>query len=231
MAGLEPSVERRATWVYASPMKIRLWTAAAFALVVACTPKPAPRNAPASVLEPTTQGEMEGRAMDVAPPSPHYISEPGVARTDLGDAPGGIVTRSDGETVDIASFYAETGAILVFYRGHWCKPCRKQLSELDADFAEFAKRGFGIFAISTDNPSDSAALRERLNLSFDLYSDTAGIATSAWGIYSREHDLARPAVFVIRAGGAIEYRYVSDTPTDRPKNAELLDIADQTLAR
>jgi peroxiredoxin len=196
---------------------------------IGCAPKPAPAQAPASALEPTAASEGESRAA-VAPRAPGYTTEPGVARTDLGKAPGGTVLQSDGTSVDVSSFYTESGAIIVFYRGHWCKQCRKQLEELQAEFDEFSKRGFGVFAISTDDPSDSAALRARLGLTYDLYSDTAGIATQAWGIYSREHDLARPAVFVIRPGGDIVYRYVSDTPSDRPKNDELLTIADEALS-
>lgn len=211
-------------------MIARFWIPPVLALIVACAPKPAPQQAPASALDPSAASEGESRAMPVAKPAPAYVTEPGVARTDLGKAPGGTVIRSDGTSVDLASVYADTGAVVVFYRGHWCKQCRKQLSELQADLDELAKRGFTVYAISTDDPADSAALRERLGLTFELYSDTAGIATQAWGIYSREHDLARPAVFVIKPGGDIVYRYVSDTPNDRPKTDELLEIAEQALS-
>lgn len=206
-------------------LAIALCTAATTLALVACAPKPVPQPQPVTGLDPVEDDEAHGRDIAVEPAEPAYVTEPGEARRDLGKAPGGSLRTSSGASVDTSSFHAETGAIVVFYRGHWCKNCRKQLEELQASLDEFTRRGFTVHAISTDSPEDSARLKQKLGLGFELYTDDGGLASSTWKVYSREHDLARPAVFVIAPGGQITYRYVSDTPIDRPSAATLLELA------
>ena len=79
--------------------------------------------------------------------------------------------------------------------------------------------------MSTDEPSTSAELRKKIGLGFTLLSDEGGMTINAWGVYTKEHDLARPSVFVIAPGGVIAYRYVSDSPADRPTPTVLLEQA------
>jgi peroxiredoxin len=149
----------------------------------------------------------------------------------LGPAPGGTLVRSDGKKIEVGTLYADRGAVVVFYRGHWCKPCRTQLEELQQNIDKLAGLGFSIHAISTDDPSDSAALAKKLGLGFNLYSDPGGLAANAWSVFSAEHGLARPAVFVVRPGGQIAARFVTDSPTHRPPMDEVLAAAEQASPR
>lgn len=55
----------------------------------------------------------------IAPPDPSKPPKSGVVRADQGQAPGGTVYFPDGSELDLASTYAETNAVIVFYRGHW----------------------------------------------------------------------------------------------------------------
>lgn len=194
--------------------------------VGACAPEPVPPPVyPSEAVPPESRDEEEKRQLAVEKPVDPGHSDPGEARTNLGKTPRGSWKNSAGADVDVATLTEGRGAIVVFYRGFWCKFCRTQLSELQAAIAEFRGRGFDVHAVSTDTPDKAKELKARLGLDFELYSDVGGLSTRAWGVYSKEFDLARPAVFVIAPGGEITYRYVSDTPADRPKVSELLELA------
>ena len=196
--------------------------------LAACTPaQTAP--SPAAPLPPMQGEQANTRAFE--PPTEKPAAEPTTeGEGTLGTAPGGTLVRSDAAKVDVSSFYAEGGAVVVFYRGHWCKPCRAQLAELQTNIDRFMGQGFKVYAISVDAPSDSAELKQTLGLGFDLYSDTSGLAANAWSVYSAEHGLARPAVFVVRKGGVIAAKFVTETPTHRPPMEELLAAVERASA-
>lgn len=53
-------------------------------------------------------------------PTPNPNAPPeGTVHSELGQAPGGTVFFPDGTELDLAATYAETNAVIVFYRGHW----------------------------------------------------------------------------------------------------------------
>ena len=137
-------------------------------------------------------------------------------------APASVVQGRDGQSVDLASMWAGQRVLLVFYMGHWCPHCQKQLGELNEHAAEFSARGATIVAVSTDQPADANALHERLSLGFELYSDPDLAVITRWGVQDSSTNVARPAVFVVEPGGAISYRHVGQSQTDRPSVSELL---------
>lgn len=200
--------------------------------IASCRPGPVEPPGPTSQA-PITDEKTELGAFEPPPADP---ADPrGVdgreGEGQLGPAPGGTLVRSDGQRIEVGTLYADRGAVVVFYRGHWCKPCRTQLEELQLNIDKLAGLGFSIHAISTDDPSDSAALKQKLGLGFKLYSDPGGLAANAWSVYSAEHGMARPAVFVVRPGGQIAARFVTDSPTHRPPMDELLAAAEQASPR
>lgn len=210
-----------------TPMKA-LMIALLLGATASCTPAPGAPG-PAAPLPPTASEQAEARTFE-APPAEAAETEARAGEGQLGPAPGGSLVRSDGKSIDVASLYAERGAVVVFYRGHWCKPCRAQLEDLQKDIDKFTARGFAIHAISTDDPADSAELKQKLGLAFHLYSDQGGLASNAWSVYSAEHGLARPAVFVVRPGGIIAAKFVTETPTHRPPMEDLLAQVEQASA-
>jgi peroxiredoxin len=207
------------------PAKSLSWVVAGL-LAASCSPEPPPPAYPTGASKATPGTDERQLAVEKPPPAADH-SDPGEGRTELGAAPPGTWVASDGARVSVESLHSGRGAVVVFYRGSWCKACRTQLAELSDAVAEFKGRNFEVHAISTDSPEKSRELIGRLGLDFQLYSDVGGFASRAWGVYTREHDLARPAVFVVAPGGEVVYRYVSDTPTDRPKVGELLEIAER----
>lgn len=191
---------------------------------------------PANAQDPATENEYTGRNIAAPPadgnrkPAGKLVAPTGARNEFSSSVPPSKFQTTDGQPTDLATATADQGAVVVFYRGHWCKQCRKQLAELEEARGEIEGRGFEIYAVSTDAPEASKELAKRLNLGYALLSDKVGMAIQAWGVYTAEHDLARPAVFVIAPGGEISYRYVSDSPADRPAVADILAEIDKARA-
>ena len=147
---------------------------------------------------------------------------PEVTHDVSGAAPAAMVHARDGSPFDLASVWATQRVVLVFYMGHWCPHCQKQLGELNDHQKDFAELGVTTVAVSTDSPDDAAALKEKLGLTFELYSDTDLATITKWGVEDYDAQIAKPATFIIQPGGAITFRKVGTSQTDRPTVDELL---------
>ena len=160
------------------------------------------------VLNPTKhQGERSGRVdRDVT----------------QGAAPSGAVIARDGTSFDIATLWDRRRVVLVFYMGHWCPECQKQLAELNDHAKEFEAQGATIVAVSSDQPDDAGALKDKLGLAFELYVDPQLQMITRWGVEDTSANIARPSTFIIATGGTISFRKVGDKTTQRPSSAQLL---------
>lgn len=174
------------------------------AMLVACTPAP--------VLNPNKQKGKPGR--------PEVDRDPTLAV-----APDAVVKKRDGTPFDLASLWEkgkDQKVVVVFYRGGWCPHCKKQLGELQAHYKDFNDVKAVIVGISNESGADATALRDKLGLGFELYSDPELTVITKWGVEDYGAGIARPATFVIEPGGAISYRKVGENPADHPSMDELL---------
>jgi len=160
------------------------------------------------------------------PPNPMRATPPpGIASSALavGAAlPSGLLTDDAGKPVILAERVGAQPWVLVFYRGHWCPFCRTQLSDLQAQLGAFAKAGVGVAAISAEGAEDSAPLRQKLGLSFELWTDADLKLTRAMGIADGENGVPWPAVYVVNKGGVVRWRWVAQTYKLRPSAQEVL---------
>jgi peroxiredoxin len=167
------------------------------------------------------------RPEPVLDPSRHHrrSGSPEVQRdVSQSPAPSGVVTARDGTPFDIATLWDRRRVVLVFYMGHWCPACQKQLSEYNARAKDFDAQDATIVAVSTDTPDDASALRDKLGLSFELYVDPQLQMITKWGVQDSETNIARPSTFVIETGGNVSYRRVGDKNSDRPSADELISF-------
>ena len=139
-----------------------------------------------------------------------------------GTAPSGIVTARDGTPFDIATLWDRRRVVLVFYMGHWCPQCQKQLTDLNRHAKDFEAQDATIVAVSTDSPEDASALKDKLGLSFELYVDPQLQMITKWGVEDTSTNIARPSTFIIETGGIISYRKVGDKTSQRPSAEEIL---------
>lgn len=170
-------------------------------------------------------------------------------------APDAQLRLPDGTALSLATLLAEKPTVLVFYRGGWCPYCNKQLAELAAFEPQFLELGFQIIALSTDAPAGLAPTAAKNKTAYQLLSDRAMSAASAYGVAFRAdpatvtryrnnkielapipgdasaHWLPVPTVFVIGRDRVIRFTASNPDIKIRLAASELLAAARAATAR
>ena len=124
----------------------------------------------------------------------------------------------------------ERGPVVVlFYRGHWCRYCRKQLGELQQSLKEFERRGASLVAISVDDLGKTRALAQDLGITFPLLSDVNLEVTRAWGLEDPGNAIPWPAMYIVTRDGRIAWRSLEETYKVRPSSEVVLEALDEVM--
>lgn len=137
-------------------------------------------------------------------------------------APDSQVKKRDGSALALSTLWQSQRVVVVFFMGGWCPHCQKQLGELNTRQREFADAGAIIIGISSDSTEDATALQDKLGLNFELFGDPALAVIQEWGVADPAAGVAKPATFIVEAGGTITFRKVGADMNDRPKTDEVL---------
>ena len=149
-----------------------------------------------------------------------------------------------GGRFDIGTEKPERFTFVVFYRGLHCPICRTQMADLEARLLDFAKRGVGVVAVSSDN----AERAERAKREWKLSTLRVGYGLDlrvarAWGLYistSRgmtstgveEPPLfSEPGLFLVRPDRTLYFASVQTMPFARPHFADILGALDFVIAK
>ena len=128
----------------------------------------------------------------------------------LQNTAGGETTLS--ETLDSGP------TIVLINRGFWCSFCAEQLATFDrvAEDLKF-NEGVDVLPVVTSSLPDSAKMRDRFDLSFQLLADPEGEAAERYsGTEQTSHGLTGiAATYVIDEDGVVRYEQVADHPADR----------------
>lgn len=73
-----------------------------------------------------------------------------------------------------------------------------------------------------DKQEDSAALAERLGITFPILIDDALAVTRSYQLVEEGKDIALPATFVLDREGVVVLRKIGENVMDRPKVEEVL---------
>lgn len=147
-----------------------------------------------------------------------------IARTvELDRAPGGVVTKRDGSSIDLSTLWASQPVVVIFYRGHWCPHCQYQFGEIQKHKQDFVDRGANVIGISSDEPADLDTMKNKVGLEFELYSDVHLDVIQKWGVEDFGNSIAKPATFIVTPGGAITFQKVGEKVDDRPSVQQILD--------
>jgi peroxiredoxin len=146
-------------------------------------------------------------------------------------APAGRVTCDDGQSYELSKAWADGTGVLIFYRGHWCPHCRKQLGELKFSEGKLASRHATLMAISADPIEDARALKAKVGAGYLVCSDPSLAVIAAWGLQDPGAPIAKPTTVVIGKDGTIRYLHVGDTPADRPTPEQLLTAVDSAATQ
>jgi peroxiredoxin len=144
-----------------------------------------------------------------------------------------------GGTFDLTAEASPRGTVVCFYRGLHCPICATYLTEFERLVAEFAARGVGCIAISSDGEDRAAAMAEKIEAKGLRFGYDLPLAKAReWGLYistSRgktsigieEPDLfAEPGLFLINPDDTLYYMSVQTMPFVRPSFKELLGAVD-----
>ena len=120
--------------------------------------------------------------------------------------------------------------MLVFYRGHHCPLCKKQLQELERLLPKFEEIGIKLVAISSNSRElADATVREweleKLPVAYGLPLDTA----REWGLFvsnavkdTEPTQFSEPGIFVIAPDRTLYASMIQTMPFSRPKGAQIL---------
>ncbi len=145
---------------------------------------------------------------------------------------------------NLASETSERGTVICFYRGLHCPLCAKYLAEFERLAPEFAARGVGTIAISTDDAERARGMAEKVgakNLRFGYGLPLA--KAREWGLYlsagrgktsigiDEPALFAEPGLFLINADSTLYYASVQTMPFVRPQFSELLGMLDFAITK
>lgn len=146
-------------------------------------------------------------------------------------APDFSVVDKDGSPVTLEALRRRGPVVLIFYRGHWCPFCRRQLGRLQANLGLIRQRGAVLAALSIDRPELSRRLADELGLEFLLLANPDSSVVDAYGIRNRllgvRSGVPHPAVFLVDRGGVIRFREVRHNYRRRVSTSRILRELDK----
>ena len=121
----------------------------------------------------------------------------GVAAPVVGQPAPALVARTfAGNTVDLAALRGKV--VVLNFWASWCAPCRAEMPELDALYAQYRERGLVVLGLSVDDPHDRReAARTAQAFGYPLGMLTAATA-NGFG-----QPLGVPTTYLIAADGTL----------------------------
>jgi peroxiredoxin len=152
-----------------------------------------------------------------------------------------------GAEVSLKELRKKGPVVVVFYRGHWCPYCNRELTRFQDSLQFITEKGAQVVAITPEAQEGITKTIEKTKVVFPiLYDQDMKIAKAYQVSYEvDERTLNRyknfgtdllainqqkqkaylpvPAVYVINKEGSITYRYFNDDYKKRPSVKEILD--------
>ena len=144
-----------------------------------------------------------------------------------------------GGTFDLSAEETVRGTVVCFYRGLHCPLCATYLTEFEKLVDDFAERGVGSVAISSDGEERALGMKDKIGATRLRFGYDLGLAKAReWGLYistSRGKTsigieepalFAEPGLFLINPDQTLYYMSVQTMPFVRPHFRELLSAVD-----
>lgn len=145
---------------------------------------------------------------------------------------------------DLSAETSERGTVICFYRGLHCPICATYLTEFQKRAGDFAERGVGTIAVSSDGEDRARAMADKigattLRFAYDLPLSEA----REWGLYistSRGTTsigieepalFSEPGLFMVTPERSLYYGSVQTMPFVRPHFSELVAALDFAIAK
>ena len=153
--------------------------------------------------------------------------------------PGLTLPTLDHGTFDLSTETSDRGTVICFYRGLHCPICATYLTELQKRVADFAARGVGTIAVSSDGQDRARQMADKIGADSLRFAYDLPLATAReWGLYvstSRGKTsigieepalFSEPGLFMVRPDRSLYYGSVQTMPFVRPHFSELVGALD-----
>lgn len=140
---------------------------------------------------------------------------------------------------DLSAEPSERGTVICFYRGLHCPICATYLKELEKRTPEFAERGVGTIAVSSDDKERAQAMADKIEAKALRFAYDLPLAKAReWGLYistSRGKTsigieepalFSEPGLFMVTPEQTLYYGSVQTMPFVRPHFSELVGALD-----
>ena len=138
-------------------------------------------------------------------------------------APDFTAEDLDGKKIELKTLLLDGPVLISFWATH-CKPCIKELSELQKIYPEYKKKGFEILAVDVDGPRSVSAVKPKVK---GLKWDFPVLLDTNKDIYRKYQVLGIPHTVLIDQKGDIRYTRTTYRSGDekfiQKKIDELLD--------
>ncbi|MFO1138077.1 MAG: peroxiredoxin-like family protein [Paracoccus sp. (in: a-proteobacteria)] len=149
----------------------------------------------------------------------------------------------DHGTFDLAAEKSPRGTVICFYRGLHCPICATYLTEFEKRADDFARRGVGTIAISSDGQDRARAMAQKIgNGGLRIGHDLSIAQAREWGLYISASRgvtsigieepalFSEPGLFMVTPQQTLYYGAVQTMPFVRPHFAELVAALDFVIA-
>ena len=134
-----------------------------------------------------------------------------------------------GEPRDFASLRGPKGLWILFTRSaDWCPFCKAQLVELSNHAEKIRKLGYGVAALSYDQPAALAHFANRRQIKYPLLSDPESKIIDAFKIRNENikdgfaKGVPHPGLFLLDANGKVEAKYFDEDYRERITASSIL---------
>ena len=155
--------------------------------------------------------------------------------------------NQDEEVVYLEDKLKEGPVVLVFYRGQWCPICNRHLGRFQDSLSLINNLDASVIAVSPEQPEYLYAMKEKVDLEFDLLYDQGYFVASEYGLlfdpgeslrnrynkllnanFEEAHQDERgllpiPATFIIGQNGKILWRQFDPNYKNRSSVIEIID--------
>lgn len=161
------------------------------------------------------------------------IQEPTI-RLAVGE-PFPSVTASlvDGGHVTLPADVSDGWAVLLFYRGHWCPYCRKQLDDFQRSLDRFRDADVRVVALSADPEDEAGRTVEQHGIDFPVaYGLDPAMARDTLGTYlGADEAFIQATGFVLGPGGRTTLAVYSSGAVGRLVAADVLGLIEYARAQ
>jgi peroxiredoxin len=115
------------------------------------------------------------------------------------------LTAPGGATTTLPGAFAGGFGVVLFYRGSWCPYCNAQLRAFQRAEDTLAELGVRVAALSVDDEATTAALVEKLRLTFPVghSADAAAVSEATGAFVNPDPEYLQSTGFVLDQDGTV----------------------------